>query len=105
MSHNNEVRQILMNEFGLTRESIREEASKIIRETMEHHMKNMEHQGVLQAIVEREFRAIVKGRGSEYQDSIKGMCLAAIEASVKKYIGNLRVHLSGFNESEKAEVE
>ena len=105
MSHINEVRQILMNELGLTRESIREEAGKIIREAIAQHIKNMGHQGVILGMVEDEFRAIVKGRGSEYHDSIKGMCRAAIDASVKKYVDNhLRVQFSGFDEPAKAEV-
>jgi len=106
MSHNNDVRQILMNELGLTRESIREEASQIIRETIAQHMKNLEHQGVIQSIVEAEFRTIVRGRGCEYRDSITGMCRAAIDVSVKKYIDNhLHMQFSGFDDPTKSEGE
>jgi len=106
MSHNNEVRQILMNELGLTRESIREEASKIIRETIAQHMKNLEHQGVIKELVEREFRIIINGNGNKHRDSIKDMCRDAIVESVEKYIaGNLRVQFSGFDEPAKAKGE
>jgi hypothetical protein len=37
----NQVRNILMNELGLTRESIRAEVEKIVRETVEKKLKEM----------------------------------------------------------------
>lgn len=35
----NEVRQVLMNEMGLTRESIREEIRSIVKETAESYLR------------------------------------------------------------------
>lgn len=47
----NEVRQILMNEMGLTRESIREETRRVVEETAEKFLRGLLESGKLGEIL------------------------------------------------------
>lgn len=43
-----QVKQILMNELGLTRESIRELVTELVNQTVEKHMRNLQENGALE---------------------------------------------------------
>lgn len=53
-SQTNAVRQILMNELGLSRESVREEMRKIVRDTAESYLRGDEFKHALDRILTAE---------------------------------------------------
>ncbi len=52
----NQVRQILMNELGLTREYVRSEVASIVEETTKKHLNHLEAQGVIANIIYKLIR-------------------------------------------------
>lgn len=52
----NSVRQVLMNELGLTRESIRELVGQIVEETLVKHLHSDQFQQQVVKVVEQQFR-------------------------------------------------
>ena len=60
----NEVRQVLMNEVGLTRESVREETREIVEKTAEKFLHSLLESGQLG-------RILVKAANEELQKSTR----------------------------------
>ena len=56
----NEVRQVLMNELGLTREAIRAEINEVIEKTAEKYFKKLLEEGiflkVLESVIDKELK-------------------------------------------------
>ena len=91
----NQVRQVLMNELGLTRDSIREVIEKIVTETVDKHMASLESSGRLNIIVENAFRRKYKNPNS--LDSFATLVTNAAQESARKFVRD-NVHIS-LNES------
>lgn len=87
----NAVRQVLMNELGLTRESIREEAAIIIRECVAKELSRLSGNGALEKMLHEEFRKLCSNHQWD-SNSIRGMVLAASRVEVEKFVrANLRI--------------
>lgn len=57
----NQVRQIMTNELGLTRELIRQEAERLIQEAVNIKVRQMEFNGVLDKLVAAAVESVLKG--------------------------------------------
>jgi len=53
------VRQVLMNEMGLTRELVREQTLSIVRTEVEKYMARLVSEGALERLVAEEFKKMV----------------------------------------------
>lgn len=56
----NAVRQVLMNELGLTRESVRQEVTEIVGSVCRAYLDNLMKSGYLEKIIRTEITHIVK---------------------------------------------
>ena len=56
----NAVRQILMNELGITRESIRAEVERLVADVVDCHIKNMADQGKIEKLVDEKFNTLLR---------------------------------------------
>lgn len=66
----NQVRQILMNELGLTRESVREMVSDIVESVIEKQMKRLDDTGYIDKLICKHLTSKYKspeGRGFKHQ--------------------------------------
>jgi hypothetical protein len=60
----NQVRQVLMNELGLTRESVREIMEEIVEETVQRHVNSAKFDERLSILVDRAISGIRGPRNS-----------------------------------------
>lgn len=74
----NAVRQILMNELGLTREIIREEIRTIVKETLERYFSGDE----LRKFEARLTAELIRAGGYHLQERIAGLVKGRISISV-----------------------
>lgn len=58
MDTTNAVRQILMNELGLTRESVRTMVEDIVKETLDRKIETMIAEGYLQKMVDQSINKV-----------------------------------------------
>lgn len=61
MSNVGDVRQILMNELGLTRAAVREEMERIVRETVERRVNAMFAEGTFDRIISQAVSVAAQG--------------------------------------------
>ena len=80
----NQVKQILMNELGLTRESIRQLTTEVVTEVVVKYMDNMEKSGRLQQIVEMAFDK--KYRDPDGYRNFKGIISLAAEKAAIDFV-------------------
>jgi hypothetical protein len=95
----NAVRQVLMNELGLTREVIREMMAEIIQVEAVKVANAMICQGHLERIVTNCFRDIVKGNGYG-TTSLRDMVAAAAKTEATDFV---KKHLRFVAMQEEAE--
>lgn len=96
MSKTNEIRQILMNELGLTREVIREEMQKIIEAEASKVMSILVSQGHLERIVRNKFDELVKYNRWTKGNQIMSIVTNAAETEAKRFVQeNLRFSIAG----------
>jgi hypothetical protein len=84
----NQVRQILMNELGLTRESIRDEVKSIVRETVN---KYLNQDGVIQRTIEDEVASglINQAKNNQYEvNPVRTAIFNEAEKQVREFLGN-----------------
>jgi hypothetical protein len=81
----NQVKQILMNELGLTRESIRQLTTEVVTEVVVKYMDNMEKSGNLQRIVEMAFDKKYRDPNS-YYGNFKSVLHRAAEKAANEFI-------------------
>lgn len=71
MSIHNEVRQILVNELGLTRESVREQACGFVGETLDRYLGSVAFEQTLNKLVaERVTRALERYRNQDRLETL-----------------------------------
>lgn len=89
----NEVRQVLMNELGLTRELIRTEVEKIVKETMEKKINDMFSNGVFDRIIRNEIDNFIKNeRSYPYESKIKDIIYQAARERVEEFLNkNIKI--------------
>jgi len=66
-----EIRQILMNEMGLTRESIREETRKIVEEVATKFLNNLLDTGLLGSIIVSAADAELRRANGQWGNKLK----------------------------------
>lgn len=81
----NQVRQVLMNELGLTRESVRQLVEDIVAKEVKKHINKITFQGMIEQIVERKVNQIVNDC-SWNRDAIKGMVVSQAEKQVGIFV-------------------
>jgi hypothetical protein len=93
------VRQILMNELGLSREGVREEMKAIVRETAEKHFETLVSNGRLQEALVAAATKIIRDEQKKptYNntpamiDLVRIAAREAAERFVKDYIRMVRI--------------
>ena len=92
MSQVNEVRQVLMNELGLTREAIRAEINEVIEKTAEKYFKKLLEEGiflkVLESVIDKELK-----RDREKQCGIVGLADYIRKTIAQKIVERLEFKL------------
>lgn len=63
-AEHNHVRQVLMNELGLTRESVRQDVVKIVTDTVERFINAPDFQGRLVSIIEAKVAGAMQRYGN-----------------------------------------
>jgi hypothetical protein len=85
----NEVRRILINELGLTREYIRGICDDIIKDTILKYMSNIVEKDLIEKLVSQEIKVLASGGGrvsSRY--SIQTIVEQEAQAQVKEFVKN-----------------
>ncbi len=80
-----QVRQVLMNEMGLSREVVREMVEKIVTETVDKHMSSLVSSGKLSRIVEDAFQRKYRDPKNGYAD-FKSLVSSAAADAAKKFV-------------------
>lgn len=83
----NQVRQILMNELGLSRDYVREQVDAIVRETIRKHLSSQQFNNLVQREVKAAIEAALK---ESYYDKekLKAHAIGAIKTQVAKQLEN-----------------
>jgi len=84
----NAVRQILMNELGLSRAAVRAEMTQIIAAECEKAVTVLVTQGALEELVRCEFRKLVSNGNGWSSSSIAYIVKMAAEKVAKEYVQN-----------------
>lgn len=83
----NAVRQVLMNEMGFTRDTVRAEMHKIVEETVARAINRMLHEGLIERHVQREFERYI--RENQWDTSaVRKLVVAAAEKCMREYIAS-----------------
>ena len=85
MGEINQVRQILMNELGLTRDSIRTMATEIIEGVVAKHVKHLLDNGKIGEMVAATIKDIAR-EGYYDHDSIRSLVLVVAREQLEKFI-------------------
>lgn len=87
----NEVRNVLMNEMGLTRESIREETSRIVEKTVERFLSHLMESDQLGSILLRAANKELRAH-DRYAKTMSGYVEDGARAAAKEWIaGNIEI--------------
>jgi hypothetical protein len=103
----NQVRQILMNELGLTRESIREEVEKIVEKTVDSFIQSDKFQISLERAIQKAFKT--RYRYSSGEEEIKQAIQSEVKQIVKivaeKFVGqNFKINVERISENGNGSV-
>lgn len=83
-STTNQVRQVLMNELGLTRDAVRQITEEVVAQVAERKVEALLQEGKLEEMV---MRAVAKQmRKSAYGDPLEQVISQAILTAAKDYI-------------------
>lgn len=87
----NAVRQVLMNELGLTREVVREEMRKIVEAEAAKVTASLVSQGHLERFVREKFNEVARGNQWSQRAPILAIVEQAAKAEAEKFVrDNLR---------------
>lgn len=87
MKEINQVRQVLVNELGLTRESIREMAREFVAEAVAKEVHQLQHTGIIERIVKEKLNDLCKTSGHwANRDTFRGMVVAEAEKQIREFI-------------------
>lgn len=90
----NQVRQVLMNELGLTRESIRQLTVEIVTECVVKYIDNMEKSGHFQQIVEKAFDNKYRSNVTHYEN-FRHVLYVAAEHAARDFVNkNISIKLT-----------
>lgn len=90
---NNQVRQVLMNELGLTREYIRGQVDDIVRATIEKHLAAPRFEVLIERYIEKTVQQILK---TDYYDTdnLKKTITATLKEKVAEAVSHLRIEIA-----------
>jgi len=92
----NQIRTILMNELGLTREVVRTEMEKIVYDTMSKHMSKLFDQTNVTKIVERVVIQQFQTPNVPRENKLKELILRVAQEEVKKFVSqNIQIKKKG----------
>ena len=84
-----QVRQTLMNELGLTRESVRGIMEDIIEATVAKHINSLQSNGFISDIVRREIERMAKCNGSTFRhESIHSLIKSEAKNQIEEFVKN-----------------
>ena len=66
----NQIRQVLMNELGLSREGIRAEMQAIVQETVEKHIARMNVETLMQSVISKAISTSIYGQGTAFKELV-----------------------------------
>ncbi len=89
----NQVRQVLMNELGLTRDSIREMTREIVAECVAKEVKVMCENGIVEKIVTEKLECICRENKWD-RNTFRGLLVAEAEKQMREFIRS-RITISG----------
>lgn len=92
MQTTNQVRQILMNELGLTRDSVRKIAEDIVTKTVDRHMESLVSSGKLNQITEEAFQRKYRDPKYGYAE-FKSLISEAAAKAAKQFVADAVVVL------------
>lgn len=81
----NQVRQVLMNELGLTRNSIREEMKDIIEKTAASHVNRLMEEGGMKEILREALNELVKANGYD-RDPVGNILREEVKKRAAEYV-------------------
>lgn len=91
----NQVRNVLMNELGLTRETVRKMTEELVADTIKKHFNS----GAMDAMVNKQIRdtvdGILKERSWFAPGAAKTFITGAVEAHLRKVMGEVTKAMSG----------
>lgn len=90
---NNQVRQILMNELGLTREYIRGQVDDIVRATIEKHLCSPQFENLVERHIEKTVQQVLKTNYYE-TDSLKKLITASLKEKVSEAVSHLKIEVA-----------
>lgn len=80
-----QVRQVLVNELGLTRESVREEARAFVEPIVKAEIARLLDQGGIREMVSVELSRLSQRRGNEIGVSIAGVVRQEAERAAREW--------------------
>lgn len=83
----NQVRQVLMNELGLTRDAIREMARQLVEQEVGKAVNVLMSTGVIERIVKEKLDAIIKGNKWD-APTIQNIVTAAAKEQAAEWVKN-----------------
>lgn len=89
----NQVRQILMNELGLTRESVRAEIETIVSDTITRRMNSDQFTKLVEKQIDKAIQAAMK---EDYYDtdSFKKKIMSVLTSTLKERVAEATSHLT-----------
>ena len=82
------VRQVLMNEMGLTREMVREVTESVVRETVEKHINRLLDDGkVMTALIQAANETLRRESGKQYGGfTMESLVLRAAKEVTEQFV-------------------
>jgi hypothetical protein len=99
----NATRQILMNELGLTRESVREAMMKIVEDVVSKHLTKIMKDGTLDRIIGTELAKQYHRAGSKWT-ALDKQIRAAVRSAADTFVEK-NVHITNICNAPKTEVK
>lgn len=83
----NQVRQILMNELGLTRETVRNLATEIVQQAVDVHIKKLISDGHLQRMVDSSLNKVLATNHWD-RDAFRRLIIEGAASGMKQHLQN-----------------
>ena len=104
MSDTKSIRQVLMNEMGLTRDSIRAEMERIVAQEVVKIFTRMERDNTIKNLVSAEFNKLVMGDTHWDRTTLRDLVIGAAKKEAEEFIkANLRFGVASATGQEEDE--
>ena len=89
MNDINKVRQVLMNELGLTRESVRDLTEEIVADTVGKHIKRIIEDGSVDRLIKSEIDRALK-LSCHSNDDLRNLIINAATDAFRKKLASMK---------------